>query len=164
MSTFIYFSRNIDIIPPKKLFDKCIIILFGERIMPIKDYFGQNLKHLRKERGLTQEQLSEMINLDVRQYSRIETGKGFPSLSTLEKMCSVLKINPACLFDFSSDNEVYNIKSPENALYIQIKAMSKSPSKIKFINTAIKAVNGHKKSIQKLQNILEGMLLISKEH
>jgi len=34
--------------------------------MSIIDYFGQNLKFLRKERKLTQEQLSEMINLDIR--------------------------------------------------------------------------------------------------
>ena len=131
--------------------------------MSIIDYFGQNLKCLRKEKGYTQEQLSEMINLDIRQYSRIETGKGFPSLSTLEKLCEVLDINPAYLFDFTSEKEVYNKKSPEHELYIKLKTIVKSPAKSEFINTAIKAVNGHKKSILKLQNLLDGMLLMLKE-
>ena len=77
--------------------------------MSIIDYFGQNLKFIRKEKGFTQEQLSEMINLDIRQYSRIETGKGFPSLSTLERLCDTLDIDPAYLFDFSPNKEVYNM-------------------------------------------------------
>lgn len=131
--------------------------------MSIIDYFGQNLKFLRKERKLTQEQLSEMINLDIRQYSRIETGNGFPSLSTLEKLCKTLDINPAILFDSSADKEVFKRKSPENELYEKLKNISKTPAKIEFINLAINAVNGHKKSIIKMQNILEGMLLVSKE-
>ena len=131
--------------------------------MPIIDYFGQNLKYLRKEKGLTQEQLSEMINIDIRQYSRIETGKGFPSLATLDKICDTLDINPAYLFDFSPYKEVYNKKSPENELYSKLKTIVKSPAKKEFIKTAILAVNGHKKSILKLQNILDGMLLVSKE-
>lgn len=131
--------------------------------MSIIDYFGQNLKYLRKEKGLTQEQLSEMINLDIRQYSRIETGKGFPSLATLEKLCEVLDINPAYLFDFTSDKEVYNKKSPENELYSKLKTIVKSPAKMEFIYTAFKALSGHKKSIQKLQNILDGMILVSEE-
>ena len=129
----------------------------------IKDCFGQNLKYLRKEKGLTQEQLSEMINLDIRQYSRIETGRSFPSLATLEKLCDTLEINPAYLFDYTPNKEVYNKKSPENYLYEKFKTISKSSTKIEFINTAILALNGHKKSILKLQNILEGMLLVSKE-
>ena len=131
--------------------------------MSIIDYFGQNLKFLRKERKLTQEQLSEMINLDIRQYSRVETGNGFPSLSTLEKLCKTLDINPAILFDSSADKEVFKRKSPENELYVKLKNVSKFPAKIEFINLAINAVNGHKKFIQKLQNILDGMILVSEE-
>ena len=129
----------------------------------IKDCFGQNLKQIRKEKGLTQEKLSEMINLDIRQYSRIETGKGFPSLATLEKLCDTLDINPAYLFDYTPEKEVYNKKSPENELYTKLKTVVKSPAKLEFLNTAIKAINGHKKSILKLQNMLEGMLLVSKD-
>lgn len=131
--------------------------------MSIIDYFGQNLKFIRKEKGFTQEQLSEMINLDIRQYSRIETGKGFPSLSTLERLCDTLDIDPAYLFDFSPNKEVYNKKSLENELYAKLRTIVKSPAKMEFINTAINAMNGNKKSILKMQNVLEGMLLALKE-
>ena len=129
----------------------------------IKDCFGLNLKYLRRERGLTQEQISEKIGIDIRQYSRIETGKGFPSLSTLEKLCEVLEVEPAYLFDFSSDKKVYTKKSPENELYESIKTIIKSPPKAEFVKLAINAVKGNKKAIIKMKSMLDGMLILSQD-
>lgn len=37
-----------------------------------KKEFGQNLRLIRKAKGLTQEKLSEMVNLNQRQLPRIE--------------------------------------------------------------------------------------------
>ena len=127
----------------------------------IRECFGQNLKVIRKSKNYTQEKLAEKINIDIRQYSRIETGKGFPSLTTLENICDALNINPACLFEMSDDKSIYNKKSPEYEIFIKIKKLSASPSKMKFIELAIDAVNGNKKSITKMQAMLDGMLIIS---
>ena len=44
---------------------------------------------------------------------------------------------------------------------MKIKKLSTSPSKMKFIELAIDAVNGNKKSITKMQAMLDGMLLVS---
>ncbi len=65
-----------------------------------KKKFGANLKALRKSRNITQEKLSELINIHYRQMSKIETGDNFPSSKTLEKLCLALKIPPVALFDF----------------------------------------------------------------
>ena len=127
----------------------------------IRESFGQNLKIIRKSKNYTQEKLAEKINIDIRQYSRIETGKGFPSLTTLENICDALNINPACLFEMNYDKSIYNKKSPEYEICMKIKKLSTSPSKMKFIELAIDAVNGNKKSIKKLQVMLDGMLLVS---
>ena len=127
----------------------------------LRECFGQNLRFIRKSKNLTQEKLAEKINLDIRQYSRIETGKGFPSLATLENICSVLDISPAYLFDFTPDKEVYNKKSPEKEIYMKIKNISDSPQKLKFIELSLEAVQGNRKAIVKLQNILEGMCIIN---
>ena len=127
----------------------------------IRESFGQNLKIIRKSKNYTQEKLAEKINIDIRQYSRIETGKGFPSLTTLENICDALNINPACLFEMNYDKSIYNKKSPEYEIFIKIKKLSDSSAKIKFIELAIDAVNGNKKSIKKLQVMLDGMLLVS---
>ena len=43
--------------------------------MDFKKAFGEKLKRIRKSRGLTQEQLAEIIEIDSRNLSRIEFGK-----------------------------------------------------------------------------------------
>lgn len=44
---------------------------------------GEFLKELRKEKGLTQEQLAEQFNVSRRSVSRWETGNNMPDLDTL---------------------------------------------------------------------------------
>lgn len=44
---------------------------------------GEFLKELRKEKGLTQEQLAEQFNISRRSVSRWETGKNMPDISLL---------------------------------------------------------------------------------
>ncbi len=43
--------------------------------MVIKKSFGARIKELREQKGLNQEQLAEIIGLESRHLSRIETGK-----------------------------------------------------------------------------------------
>ena len=72
-----------------------------------KQAFGFNLKLLRKNKNITQEKLSELIELHPRQLSKIETGSHFPSCKTIEKLCQALDISPKVLFDFYYDTELY---------------------------------------------------------
>ena len=73
-----------------------------------KKKFGANLKKIRKLRNITQEKLSELIDIHHRQMSKIETGENFPSSKTIEKLCFALKISPVTLFDFefAYENEI----------------------------------------------------------
>ena len=72
-----------------------------------KQAFGFNLKLLRKNKNITQEKLSELIELHPRQLSKIETGSHFPSCKTIEKLCQALDVSPKVLFDFYYDTELY---------------------------------------------------------
>ena len=47
----------------------------------------QGLKQMRKERGLTQNEISKALNITQQGYSRIESGKAFPRKGTLDKLC-----------------------------------------------------------------------------
>ena len=58
------------------------------------------MKELRKNRKITQEKLAELLELNQRQVTRIETGDNFPSADTLEKLCIYLDIHPKYLFEF----------------------------------------------------------------
>jgi len=50
---------------------------------------GCFLKEIRKEKGLTQEQFSEIINVSTRTVSRWETGSNMPDLDILMKKLHV---------------------------------------------------------------------------
>ncbi|MDD2500377.1 MAG: helix-turn-helix transcriptional regulator [Geobacter sp.] len=62
---------------------------------------GLRIRELRKTVGLSQERLSEIINVDPKHMSRIELGKSFSSLDTLESLARTLKVEIKDLFDFS---------------------------------------------------------------
>lgn len=49
--------------------------------------FAENLKALRSERGLTQEELGKAIGVDKRTVSTWETGLSEPNLHTIAKIC-----------------------------------------------------------------------------
>lgn len=67
--------------------------------------FGQKIKNLRKLHGLTQEKLSEIIDIDVRQVARIEAGESLPSVETLINISEVLKVTPNDLLEFLNQDD-----------------------------------------------------------
>ncbi|MBI5139472.1 helix-turn-helix transcriptional regulator [Candidatus Nomurabacteria bacterium] len=70
-----------------------------------KELLGARIKELRKLRGLSQDQLSEKINIDPKHLSRIEVGKSYPSLDTLEKIAKTLSVEIKDLFEFMHQTE-----------------------------------------------------------
>ena len=54
---------------------------------------GNLIKELRTEKGLTQKELSEKLNVSTAAVSKWENGKGFPDISILEKLSSELGIS-----------------------------------------------------------------------
>ncbi len=68
-----------------------------------KEKFAGNLKYLRKSRKLTQEQLAELVGVDFRYISILETAKSFPSCDVIEKLASALNVGYSELFDFDYD-------------------------------------------------------------
>ena len=62
---------------------------------------GARIKELRRAKNLSQDQLSERVEIDPKHLSRIELGKSFSSLETLEGISEVLQVELKDLFDFS---------------------------------------------------------------
>lgn len=60
--------------------------------------FGKRLAELRRKRGLTQDQLAEMIDTHSTTISFIEGGKRFVRLSTLHKLAKALQVEIEELF------------------------------------------------------------------
>jgi transcriptional regulator with XRE-family HTH domain len=59
--------------------------------------FGRVLRKLRKETGLTQEELGLEAGLQRKFISSLELGEKEPSLATVFKLASALKIKPGKL-------------------------------------------------------------------
>ena len=66
-------------------------------------HLGLNIAYYRKDRGLSQLQLAEMIDISRTHMSRIETAECAVSLDVVFHICDVLKVTPSKLFDFRQD-------------------------------------------------------------
>lgn len=64
----------------------------------IKETLGRNIHEFRLRKNLTQEQLAEKTGITSITLSKLENGKSWISLETLEKLIKVLDIKPYQLF------------------------------------------------------------------
>lgn len=61
---------------------------------------GLNIAYYRRQRGFSQIQLAERVNISRTHMSRIETADCAVSLDVIFEICDVLGISPDKLFDF----------------------------------------------------------------
>ena len=66
--------------------------------MDVKKIFGNNLHIYRKKQGISQEKLSETLDISTKHLSDLETGKSFVSAELLENISQILHISPSALF------------------------------------------------------------------
>ena len=66
---------------------------------------GEFLRTLRKEKGLTQEQLAEEFNVSGRTVSRWETGSNMPDISIISEIADFYEIDIRELIDGERKNE-----------------------------------------------------------
>lgn len=59
---------------------------------------GSSIAHHRKSLGMTQEQLSLALDVDPMTISRFERGASLPSLTTIQKVCSIFGITLSQFF------------------------------------------------------------------
>ena len=74
-----------------------------------KKLIGERISVLRKAANLTQSELAEKVGLDSRHVSRLETGKYYPSLESLELIATALGAELREFFEFptvESDQEL----------------------------------------------------------
>ena len=75
----------------------------GVRMSTTRKLIGARIKELRRQAGLTQEALAERVGLDSRHLSRLEVGRHFPSLQTLELIANALNVQLVELFQFPGE-------------------------------------------------------------
>lgn len=73
----------------------------------LKKLVGQRLQLLRLERNLTQEQMSEKLNLSTSAYCKIEYGETDLTLTRLNKIADILNMSAVELFT-RIEGDTYN--------------------------------------------------------
>jgi transcriptional regulator with XRE-family HTH domain len=65
-----------------------------------KKLIGNRIQTIRKLRNMSQEAVAEKIGIDSKHLSRIEVGRNFSSLPTIEKLAEILDVEMRDFFDF----------------------------------------------------------------
>jgi len=66
----------------------------------VEKLIGAQIAKIRNDREITQERLSELINVTPETISRLERGVSMPSIKTLEKISRALHTSMKDIFDF----------------------------------------------------------------
>jgi transcriptional regulator with XRE-family HTH domain len=100
-----------------------------------KMLLGARIKELRKRGGLSQDQLAEKVGIEAKYLSRIEVGKRYPSLETLEEIADALEVEMKELFEYSHHSE-----DAANLHGIESLTQKASKDELMLIHRLIKAV------------------------
>lgn len=66
----------------------------------LRKQFGRKLRSIRKSRGMTQEQFSELLDISIDFLSLVERGLNAPSFESIESFSITLGIPVKDFFDF----------------------------------------------------------------
>ena len=79
---------------------------------------GQLILQLRKEKGLTQQEIAAQLNISNKTVSKWETGKCMPDYSIIELLCKELKTTLAELMNGEEDEKSIHTYDNEQVLEI----------------------------------------------
>ena len=88
--------------------------------------FGRFISELRKEKGMTQLQLAEKLNVTDKAVSRWETGKNFPDIEIFEDLSKILEVSVSELLEGKRIEKEELITVSQEQVVTQIKKNKKS--------------------------------------
>lgn len=105
--------------------------------MGVKEELGKKIKRMRLNRGLTQEQLAEAVDISQRTLSGIEIGENFVTAETLDKIIKALNTTTEELFATSHLKESQELLDEIQKRIIYI---TKDPLKLDILYNVIKSL------------------------
>ena len=116
----------------------CICDLLGDRNMDSRQAFGQYIRGLRTQMGLSQDELAFRCGLTTPMISYIEKGERNSSFETLEKLAHGLGVTMAMLFDYGENHvSIYD----EDTNKILSLVLGLNPTQRKQALRVLKALN-----------------------
>lgn len=103
--------------------------------VPPEVNFHERLVLLRKERGLTQQALAELVGMHISQIRRYESGQSQPTLDAIRKLAVALSVSADMLL--FAQNE----RGPDEDLKLQFEAASRlDPEEKNVIRSVIESI------------------------
>lgn len=68
--------------------------------------FGEKLKEARKNKGLSQEKVAEILNIARSNISKYENGNLEPTMQTLREFCRLYEVSANFLLELNDNDEV----------------------------------------------------------
>lgn len=74
------------------------------------DTIGFKISEIRKRKGLTQEELSDLSKINLRTLQRVEKDETEPRGNTLKNICNVLEVNIEDILDYGKTDDLTYIR------------------------------------------------------
>lgn len=71
-----------------------------------RDFFGENLKFIRKDKGMTQKEVADKLFIAVSTYANWEQGRRDPSIEDIINLTGVFEIDYNELFNYNFERMV----------------------------------------------------------
>ena len=105
------------------------------------DRIGGNVRKIRMEKGLTQEQLADETELSLAAIQKIETGQSGSRIETLIRIALVLGVSLDAFVDISETDEKYDFQ--QEAVYLLFR--DKAVNELKFVTAVVDSIFKYKK-------------------
>jgi len=107
-------------------------------VIDIKEIFAENLRKIRRKKGLTQEKLAEKANMSLQYLALLEIARKFPSGEMLERLANALDIESYELLAVASsaNNELELLR---NDIICEVKTLNETLAK-NIADEVIKAI------------------------
>ena len=107
--------------------------------------FGENMLNVRKQKGMTQQELGKIIGVDKRVISKYENGQTIPSIKVAVQIATALEVSLDYLVGsdkalFIEDPEIVQLLKNYNELADDVKATLKNMLKALTIYSKVQSV------------------------
>lgn len=112
----------------------------------IREKVCRRIQDLRKQAGLTQEQLAEKSELSVDGIRKIETLRTTPTLETLEKIGKALQLSLSELLHFDAPEHISEHKQELDKIHLYL--ATRDLAEIRLARRVLEAVMGELKDLK----------------
>lgn len=98
---------------------------------------GENISKIRKQKKLKQDELAELIGVETKSLSLVETGNGFVTAKTLEKISEILKVPVSELFEEENSKSASKLYS---SIISNLETIKENSKKLEALNIVLKSL------------------------